>query len=222
MYISERYTKAKETIEHLIDERRCSDNDIFHNIIQLKEIFDNIYILLEFDYMFPDKAEKSRRDDFKKAFDLIYHDVRSQIISLCYWAEKFPDEYDSVLSKMAHKTQWLFVFNKLFELCVDFIEGRQFTVAYNFYGGSCPMGTINRPIRLRIVKKAPDGKIKWWLTKNDLASFGERLKQQAKESEFYRVRMQDIYNGAVEASFITDSDDIYKEYEDFIYNRNKK
>lgn len=220
MYTPERYTKAIERATTLIEDIRKSDEDIFHNIVRLRDLFDCVWIALEFDYMFPDKEAKTRHNDFKTAIGLIYHDVRGELTNLSYWAKE-PKKYDEILDNLLFKKQWTFVLNKLFGLLCDYIENKPFVAAYNFYSGANPMGTYDRPIRMKIAKKSPDGNVKWCLTENDIVSFKERLEKQALASEYYKEHKEEIYKRVVAESYIA-PEEIYKEYEDFIYGRDKK
>jgi len=220
MYTPERYTKAIERATTLIEDIRKSDEDIFHNIVHLRDLFDCVWIALEFDYMFPDKEAKTRHSDFKTAIGLIYHDVRGELTNLSYWTRE-PKKYDEILDNLLFKKQWTFVLNKLFGLLCDYIENKPFVAAYNFYSGANPMGTQDRAIRMKIAKKSPDGNVKWCLTENDIVSFKERLEKQALTSEYYKEHMEEIYKRVIAESYIA-PEEIYKEYENFIYGRDKK
>lgn len=219
MYIPEKYTEAAERANVLIEEIRNSDKDIFHNVIHLMELFDCVWDILEFEYMFPDKEEKNRRSDYKKAIGLIYHDVRCMLSNLSYWM-KVRNGYEDILEKLLFKKQWMFVFGKLFELLCGFMENKPFVTAYNFYSGANPMGMPDRPIRMRMVKKDTDGNVKWCLTENDIVSFKERLETQALKLQYYKEHKDEIYKRAIAMSYIV-PEEIYNEYEDYIYGRDK-
>ena len=220
MYTPEKYTKAIERAKTLIEDIRKSDEDIFHNIVRLRDLFDCVWIALEFDYMFPDKEAKERHNDFKTAIGLIYHDVRGEISNLSYWFTKEPNEYDEIFDNFFFKKQWEFVLDKLFGLLCDYIENKPFVAAYNFYSGVSPMGTQDRPIRMRIVKKSPDGNVKWCLTENDIVSFKEATEKRALTIKYFKEHKEEILKRVIAESFVV-PEEIYKEYEDFIYGRDK-